>query len=74
MRRANFLFNPLAAWVPIIYIFFPETKGLELEDVDRLFAKEGTETARMIDENRQGSATFQPDKTGANVDQDEVRV
>jgi hypothetical protein len=28
-----------ACWVPIIYLFFPETKGLELEDVDRLFAK-----------------------------------
>jgi len=27
-----------AFWVPIIYLFFPETKGLELEDVDRLFA------------------------------------
>ena len=27
-----------ALWVPIIYHFFPETKGLELEDVDRLFA------------------------------------
>ncbi|CAG8887295.1 unnamed protein product [Penicillium egyptiacum] len=25
-------------WVPIIYLFFPETKGLQLEDVDRLFA------------------------------------
>jgi hypothetical protein len=30
-----------ACWVPIIYLFFPETKGLELEDVDRLFAKGG---------------------------------
>ena len=28
-----------AVWVPIIYVFYPETKGLELEDVDRLFAK-----------------------------------
>lgn len=26
-------------WLPIIYLFFPETKGLALEDVDRLFAK-----------------------------------
>ena len=44
--------------------------------MDRLFAKEGTETARMIDENaaRQGSVAFQPDKTGARVDQDEVKV
>ncbi len=25
-------------WVPIIYLFFPETKGLELEAVDRLFS------------------------------------
>ena len=28
-----------AAWVPVIYVFFPETKGLELEDVDKLFRK-----------------------------------
>ncbi|KAB8300889.1 hypothetical protein EYC80_002817 [Monilinia laxa] len=26
-----------ACWVPIIFFWFPETKGLELEDVDRLF-------------------------------------
>jgi hypothetical protein len=35
-----------SCWVPIIYFLFPETKGLELEDVDRLFAKD--------DEARQG--------------------
>ena len=26
--------------MPIIYVFFPETKGLQLEAVDRLFAGE----------------------------------
>jgi hypothetical protein len=35
--------------VPIIYFFFPETKGLELEDVDRLFAKEGSHVAMSMD-------------------------
>ncbi|KAF2173876.1 hypothetical protein M409DRAFT_48791 [Zasmidium cellare ATCC 36951] len=28
-----------ATWVPIIYFVYPETKGLALEDVDRLFAR-----------------------------------
>lgn len=29
-----------SAWLPVIYIFYPETKGLALEDVDRIFAGE----------------------------------
>ncbi|KAA1477574.1 general substrate transporter [Dentipellis sp. KUC8613] len=30
-----------ALWVPLVFIFFPETKGLELEDVDHIFEKGG---------------------------------
>ncbi|KAH7093324.1 general substrate transporter [Paraphoma chrysanthemicola] len=33
-----------ALWVPIIFFFFPETKGLELEDIDRLFSGEVSRT------------------------------
>ncbi|KAG8215445.1 MFS-type transporter [Butyriboletus roseoflavus] len=33
------IFNAL--WIPIVYVFFPETKGLELEDVDHIFEKGG---------------------------------
>ncbi|CDO71066.1 hypothetical protein BN946_scf184844.g70 [Trametes cinnabarina] len=33
------IFNAL--WVPLVYIFFPETKGLELEDVDHIFEMGG---------------------------------
>ncbi|KAF2227531.1 putative hexose carrier protein [Elsinoe ampelina] len=37
-----------ATWVPIIYFFFPETKRMELEDVDRLFAKSGSSEAHDL--------------------------
>lgn len=36
-----------ATWVPIIYVFFPESKGRELEDFDRLFA--GEDDAAIIE-------------------------
>ena len=36
-----------ATWVPIIYLFFPESKGRELEDFDRLFA--GEEDAAVVE-------------------------
>lgn len=30
-----------ACWVPVIWGFFPETRGVQLEDVDGLFVKRG---------------------------------
>ncbi|KAI0765877.1 general substrate transporter [Trametes elegans] len=33
------IFNAL--WVPLVYLYFPETEGLELEDVDHIFEKGG---------------------------------
>lgn len=37
-----------AIWVPIIYVFFPETKGLQLEDIDRLFAGDDEQVTREL--------------------------
>ncbi|KAF7946202.1 hypothetical protein EAE96_009205 [Botrytis aclada] len=38
--RTYIIFGVLnACWVPIIYLYFPETKGLELEDVDKIFER-----------------------------------
>ncbi|KPM46120.1 hypothetical protein AK830_g403 [Neonectria ditissima] len=46
-----------ATWVPIIFLFFPETKGLELEDVDRLFA--GEDIIERLDEKPGGVSTVE---------------
>jgi hypothetical protein len=45
-----------ALWVPIIFLFFPETKGLELEDVDHLFG--GEDMARDLDEKSHGTVVM----------------
>lgn len=42
--------------MPIIYVFFPESKGRELEDFDRLFAGEedAAITERVTGDERPG--------------------
>jgi hypothetical protein len=50
------------AWLPVIYLFFPETRGLELEDVDGLFMDEGNwERAGMCWMKKGGSSILERD-------------
>jgi hypothetical protein len=50
------------AWLPVIYLFFPETRGLELEDVDGLFMDEGNwERAGMGWMKKGGSSILERD-------------
>lgn len=47
------------SFLPIIYLFFPETKGLELEDVDMLFAD--TESVQMSIRAQRGRVRIDED-------------
>lgn len=52
-----------ACWVPIIFFFYPETKGLQLEDVDRLFSKTDNLTT-LIDDKSNIHVTTQGIESG----------
>ena len=57
-----------ACWVPVIYIFYPETKGLELEDVDRIFATEHIGFGRP-DRHMSGMHSMRNERGGSVVDE-----
>ncbi|KAJ6101781.1 hypothetical protein N7486_004208 [Penicillium sp. IBT 16267x] len=44
-------------WVPTIYFLYPETKGLQLEDVDRLFSKTDDLTTLIADKSNPDGVT-----------------
>lgn len=59
-----------ATWVPIMYLFFPETKGLELEAVDRLFSGEQDFVQTEMDNKAQVNEieNVQVDAKGHDID------
>ncbi|POS78182.1 hypothetical protein DHEL01_v203424 [Diaporthe helianthi] len=60
--RTYIIFATLnASFVPVIYFFFPETKGLELEDMDRIFATDATpflDQDKAVDANIEDVQTY----------------
>ena len=54
-----------ALWVPIVWCFFPETNGLELEEIDHLFDKGGI-TGGVF--SSKGGRTVQPKRHVGELD------
>lgn len=63
----------IACWVSIIRLFFPESKSLELEDVNRQSAKEGIKRMNpmSVDAVSRLSAEAANDKKAAHVESSE---
>ncbi|KAM0138780.1 hypothetical protein ACHAO1_003379 [Botrytis cinerea] len=58
-----------ACWIPIIYLYFPETKGLELEDVDKIF-----EGSHEVIETLSGLETGDEEFEGVAASDEEGRI
>lgn len=56
-----------ALWVPLVYVFFPETKGLELEDIDHIFEKGGI-TGGVWEARKRGGVTVERNRTRRDLE------
>lgn len=56
-----------ALWVPLVYVFFPETKGLELEDIDHIFEKGGI-TGGVWGARKRGGVTVERNRTRKDLE------
>lgn len=56
-----------ALWVPLVYAFFPETKGLELEDIDHIFEKGGI-TGGVWEARKNGGVTVERNRTRRDLE------
>ncbi|KAJ7055634.1 general substrate transporter [Mycena amicta] len=61
------IFN--ACWVPLVYLFFPETKGLELEAIDAIFEKGGI-TGGVWGARKNGGRTVENRRLALDVEKD----
>jgi hypothetical protein len=56
-----------ATWVPIVYFFFPETKGMELEEVDKMFSNEKALEAMTVEDKEKHVTEIQQLEATKNV-------
>lgn len=66
------IFN--ATFIPLVYFFYPETKGLSLEQIDRLFIGDKIQMHWKAHMNEGESSTVIEDEKGTIVQQEDGLV